>query len=250
MKKCAHTLAPLCVVFSALGACGLETTYAEGFAPGDGGGAATDVSETPSAADDGTEIPPDTAEDTTAPVEEAPPTPEPTPSCEDDNSCDRCPSTIAATVADFEFGNLAQAQSQAETFRVEYLARMSADAPPGDGYVGLSSGAIGNFPDISAQVRFSTAGTFDARDFDVFDSDANIPYSLGEWYHVVIDVDLVAQQYDVAVRPCNGAAPAPLITGARFRNNGTSPSSLDNVGFWAEAGSTIDVSDVRWDVGP
>ncbi|MEL6339649.1 MAG: hypothetical protein AAGJ56_05150 [Myxococcota bacterium] len=220
-------------------ACGLETTYADGFQRSDDEPIA-DVPEDP--ADPG-------GNDTEAPSDPGPPDDiePPTSSCEDDNTCERCPRAANASVRDFEFGNLPQTESSSATLRVEYVARITTSTnAPADGFVALSSGPLEFFPDASVQVRFAQSGNLDVRDFDAFAADAEIPYRQGEWYHFIVDVDLAAQNYDVAVRACDGDTAETLISGARFRDNELTPASLDNVGFWAEVGSGLELADVRW----
>ncbi len=69
---------------------------------------------------------------------------------------------------------------------------------------GFQQGEAAAFGDLSAIVRFTTAGNFDARNGGAYDFDNVINYSAGLTYHVRMEVDAMNMKYDVFITDADG----------------------------------------------
>ena len=69
---------------------------------------------------------------------------------------------------------------------------------------GFQSGEAGGFGDLSAIVRFTTAGNFDARNGGSYTFDNEVKYSAGLNYHFRMEVDALNMKYDVFITDADG----------------------------------------------
>ncbi len=255
MTRAARTRYGLCLA-ALLAGCGNDMTYAEGYDELQGASEAGDAEASASEpgaqgpeqpvddpADDPAEDPIDDPVTEPDPLDPAP-APDPTPvSCEDDNSCDVCPAAAEETLTEFAFLNIPQLE-RSGAFRVEFVTRVSDAA--GDAFIALSLGDMDFFDDPSAMVRFAPEGVLNARDGDQFAADVDVPFSAGQWYYVLMDVDPAGRLYDVWVRECDGPAPTLLIEGAAFRSDRPEVTVLDTFGMWTEGTADLEVAGIRW----
>lgn len=238
-----------------LAGCGNDTTFAEGYDElhdtSEGSSATTDETAEARAAAGGDDTPAQDSGDDPGtdrvndpadpdPVEPAPPPPA---GCEQEDSCDVCPSAADETLTEFGFLNIPQLE-RSGPFRVEFVARVSDAA--GDAFVALSLGEMDFFDDPSAMVRFAPEGVLNARDGSQFAADVEVPFSAGQWYHVLMDVDPANRLYDVGVRECDGPTPTRLIEGAAFRSDRPDVTVLDTIGMWTQGTADLEVADIRW----
>jgi hypothetical protein len=91
---------------------------------------------------------------------------------------------------------------------------------------------VGSHEDAAMIVRTANTGTFDVRNGDAYGADASIPYEAGQTVAVVIDFDLAAQRYNVAI---DGA---PIAQGYAFRRTESSIGQL--VAWHASGGLSVD----------
>ncbi|MBI2789946.1 MAG: fibronectin type III domain-containing protein, partial [Elusimicrobia bacterium] len=74
-----------------------------------------------------------------------------------------------------------------------------------DAVTGLSLKAATGYASLAAIVRFTTAGSVDARNGGVYAADASIPYVAGATYKFRLAVDPPARRYSVYVTPPGAA---------------------------------------------
>ncbi|MCK5824878.1 MAG: hypothetical protein KAG96_05665 [Ichthyobacteriaceae bacterium] len=108
-----------------------------------------------------------------------------------------------------------------------------------DGVVGISSGGVSEYPNLSCIVRLNTDGKLDSYNSNTYTSDAEITYSEGDVFHVTMEVNPISQQYNVDVEK-NGESKIRLATNYGFRNSTT---MLDTWALKSEQGS-FTVSDL------
>jgi len=121
------------------------------------------------------------------------------------------------------------------TFIVEFDAIPAATNI--DGVMGLSNGPAADYAKLAAIVRFTNAGTIDARNAGAYTAASSIPYAAGLTYRFRLEVSLTARKYSAFVR--QGANPERLIGGNySFRTEQSSLSSINNLGLLSSMGST------------
>ena len=103
---------------------------------------------------------------------------------------------------------------QSGKLRVEFDVAAIGSAV--DGVVGVSNGAPAAFRDLAAIFRFNPDGFMDVRNGSTYTADTEMPYQLGETYHVYMDLDVAAHRYSVKVSHPQDAVPEPLASGYAF----------------------------------
>ena len=69
---------------------------------------------------------------------------------------------------------------------------------------GFQSGEAAGFGDLSAILRFTTAGNFDARNGGSYTFDNEVKYSAGLTYHVRMEINSLEMMYDVFITDADG----------------------------------------------
>lgn len=133
--------------------------------------------------------------------------------------------TCAAVAAGGPWWNLAFA-GQGRRFHVEFDATPSAS--PIDAVIGLGAGSAAGFTQLGAIVRFSPAGTIDARDGASYRADATQPYQAGVAVHLRLDVDVATHRYSVWIRSAFGGYGA-IARDYAFRAEQAGVARLDDV---------------------
>lgn len=135
-------------------------------------------------------------------------------------------------------GPLASSPSWAERWFVPLVTtgsvsfELAITASPQDAYVALTGRhAVADHPDAAMIVRTAPSGAFDVRNGDAYGADVDIPYAAGQSVAVVVDFDLAAQTYDVAI---DGV---PLAQGYAFRHAETAIGQL--VAWHASGGLSV-----------
>lgn len=119
--------------------------------------------------------------------------------------------------------------AQAGQFSASFFA--TPNQSPTDGVVTLSDGtdpgANGlNYNDNAVLVRFANDGMIDVRNGGTYAAESAVPYARDEQFGFRVDVDFVAQTYDVFVRPLLTGVEVQLAQDYAFRSDWTeSPSN-------------------------
>jgi hypothetical protein len=115
---------------------------------------------------------------------------------------------------------------QSRRFHVELDATPSAS--PIDAVIGLGAGTAGDFAQLGAIVRFSPAGTIDARAGSGYRADVTQPYQAGVPVHVRLDVNVAAHSYSVWLRNAFGSYTA-LARDYPFRTEQAGVAQLNDI---------------------
>jgi hypothetical protein len=134
--------------------------------------------------------------------------------------------------------------SQSGTFTARF--NVIPNAKPIDGVTGLSLGAADAYTDLAAIVRFNLAGTVDARNGGVYQTDLvpAMQYVAGGTYGVRLVVNVLAHTYSVYVTPPDGIERAVGANYA-FRTEQNGVTSLSNVALAPQEGGTHNVCSFR-----
>jgi hypothetical protein len=114
---------------------------------------------------------------------------------------------------------------QARRFHAELDATPSASSI--DAVVGLGNGLATRFDRLGAIVRFSPAGTIEARAGSEYRADVVQPYEAGQRYHLRLDVDVPTHTYSVWLRDAYGGY-QPLARDYPFRTELAGVTRLNN----------------------
>ena len=117
-------------------------------------------------------------------------------------------------------------------FNVEF--DMKANQNNMDGVTGILQGIAGNYPDLSCIVRFNKDGKIDSYDDDDYSVDVDISYTSSDLFHVMINIDMNTEKYDVYISK-NGGDNILLASNYNFRKN--SLSMLDTWAIKSEVGN-------------
>jgi hypothetical protein len=119
---------------------------------------------------------------------------------------------------------------QRTVFKIEF------DVVPGaNSLVGLSDGPAESWSDVAAIVRFAPEGKVDARSGSVYKAEADLNYTTGTTYRVLIDIDLASKSYSADVTPIGGAT-MRIAENYQFRTEQLSVAKLDNLSIWTNNG--------------
>jgi hypothetical protein len=130
-------------------------------------------------------------------------------------------------------------QNQAFTPQVgKFTARFDATpvAANIDSVLGLAAVNATTFTDLAAIVRFSIAGTIDARNGGAYAALASIPWVAGTTYGVRMTVDVPARSYSVYVTPAGGSEQAVGLDYA-FRSEQAAVNTLSTLASFTNSGT-------------
>ena len=115
---------------------------------------------------------------------------------------------------------------QTGTFTLEF----DATAPQNniDGVMGLSNGNASDWASFATIVRFTTSGTFDARNGAAYQADTTINYQANTTNHIRMTVDVPNHTYSVFVTPV-GQSEQTLASNYAFRTEQATVSQLDTL---------------------
>jgi hypothetical protein len=105
-----------------------------------------------------------------------------------------------------------------------------------DSVTGFSAVVASAFTDLAAIVRFNSSGAIDAMNGSSYAANVVMPYSVGNVYHVRMQINVPNHSYDVYVTP-QGGAETQLASGYAFRSTQAAVSVLNNLGIYDEVGS-------------
>jgi len=160
--------------------------------------------------------------------------------------CESEPSECKTGSSDWQ--NALFEQEQTGTFDVEFYA--TPGAAPVDAIVALSSGEGSDFSHYAVLVRFTSAGTIDARNGGSYASDNTIRYTAGREYRFRLVVNVPLKIYSVFVTPPESDEDEiVLATDYAFRSDQSNVAALDHWGLWADLG-THDVCDLTVSTPP
>jgi Chitobiase/beta-hexosaminidase C-terminal domain len=124
-------------------------------------------------------------------------------------------------------------QTAAFTYRFD----MAASANNIDSVVGLGGVTpVTGYGDLACMVRFNSSGKIDARNGGAYAALADLPYSVGNVYSVIITVNPGAKTYDVTVS-VNGGAAVQIAQDYAFRTEQASLASFNSMSLIAISGS-------------
>ncbi len=115
-----------------------------------------------------------------------------------------------------------------------------------DGVIGLALGQPADYAGLAAIVRFSSAGTIDARNGGTYSAASTVPYVAGDTYAFRLVVDVPAHAYSIYVTPPGGTEIA-LGSNWGFRTEQDAVSSLDTLNVLVgptPAGASVTVSNM------
>ena len=131
--------------------------------------------------------------------------------------------------------------NQTGTFTFEFDA--TANGNNMDVCIGTTSGEADGWSDLATTVRFYTDGYFDAKDGPDYTSDASIPYSSGNTYHIRMEIDIPTHSYGVYITP-PGQSEITLADDYDFRSTQSTVTNQDHWAFEHEIAS-VTVDDVE-----
>jgi uncharacterized protein YjdB len=126
-----------------------------------------------------------------------------------------------------------------------FTARFDA-TPAGaglDGVVGLAPAPAAAYADLAAIIRFSTAGTIDARDGSTYRARQVVSYAAGTRYAVRLAVDVAARSYSAFVAAPGGTEDT-IALGYAFRSEQGAAAALSDLGA-VTGGAALTLCDFR-----
>jgi hypothetical protein len=111
-----------------------------------------------------------------------------------------------------------------------------------DAVAGLSTSSAAAYSDLAVAVRFSPAGTFDARNGSSYQATTALAYQAGVTYRVNVTVNLATRRYSATVT-APGGTPVEIARDFAFRTEQASASTIANLAATAQSG-TFTVSGV------
>ena len=111
--------------------------------------------------------------------------------------------------------------------------------------VAIGDRRASTWDDNVALVRFNERGTFDlgTAPSPSFVGDRHLPYTLGRWYRVTVEIDLYEQTYTARVGFCDETQEAIHSRPVAFRSE--PQGGLEHINIWSQSGRQ-DVADASW----
>jgi hypothetical protein len=115
-----------------------------------------------------------------------------------------------------------------------------------DAVVGFAKGAVDDYNDYAASIRFWTNGRIEARDGDTYRADVPVPYVADGVYDFQVVVDLPTTTYSVLVWNPGENTYIELARGYRFRTQQQAVTALDGVAAVVDSATgRVEVCEMR-----
>jgi len=132
----------------------------------------------------------------------------------------------------FQYQALSSSQSSDFTCHFDMVPETAVTS----GTTGLSPTTVDSWDDCACLIRFNTSGQIDVRNGDIYQAENVVNYTIGNNYHVRMEVDMTNDTYDVFVTP-EGSSETQLANDYDFRTTQSNPSSIDYIAVRASVGS-------------
>jgi hypothetical protein len=129
------------------------------------------------------------------------------------------------------------------TARLEFSVRVTGSIT--NALVGLGKSGNIYIADLVSAIRFTSAGSIDIRNGGAFTSQNELFYTPGQWYDVVLDLDVTSRRYSVSAGPCGGSK-LVLGTSVSFRDGTESTTSVATLALFSQGSGAIEVAAIRW----